>query len=167
MKLDRKIKTALDETRLLILGTQVLFGFLFESAFQEGFKELMPLSQNFLATALALLVLSISCLIAPSMQHRIVEQGESTLRLEQATTRLAAWSLLPLAVSLGLAMFVVFERSFGAAIGAAVGVLGAMLASLCWYGLAWGIGQRGRRTMSEKAGATPLATKIEQMLTEA
>ena len=43
----------------------------------------------------------------------------------------------------------------------------AVLAGLCWYGLAWAIGQRGKRTMTEKAGATPLTTKIEQMLTEA
>jgi hypothetical protein len=29
MDLDKKLKTALDESRLLILGAQVLFGFLF------------------------------------------------------------------------------------------------------------------------------------------
>ena len=41
VKLDRRIKTALDETRLLILGSQVLFGFLFAGAFQDGFKAQM------------------------------------------------------------------------------------------------------------------------------
>jgi hypothetical protein len=39
MDLDRKLKTALDESRLLILGAQVLFGFLFQAVFQDLFKE--------------------------------------------------------------------------------------------------------------------------------
>jgi hypothetical protein len=40
VKLDRRIKTALDETRLLILGSQLLFGFLFAGVFQTGFETL-------------------------------------------------------------------------------------------------------------------------------
>jgi Family of unknown function (DUF6328) len=38
-ELDAKLKTALDESRLLILGAQVLFGFAFQAAFQELFAE--------------------------------------------------------------------------------------------------------------------------------
>jgi hypothetical protein len=33
MDLDRKLKIALDESRLLISGAQVLFGFLFQAVF--------------------------------------------------------------------------------------------------------------------------------------
>jgi len=33
---------AMDETHLLILGSQVLFGFLFQSVFQNGFDSLSP-----------------------------------------------------------------------------------------------------------------------------
>src|ERR1700704_6957387 len=40
MSLRQKVKEGLDETRLLILGTQVLFGFKLTSVFQEGFAEL-------------------------------------------------------------------------------------------------------------------------------
>ena len=35
MDLDQKLKTALDESRLLILGAQVLFGFAFQAVFQD------------------------------------------------------------------------------------------------------------------------------------
>jgi len=79
---------ALDETRLLILGSQVLFGFLFQSVFQNGFDALSPVSKNLVCAALALMMLSIGCLIAPAMQHRIVEAGQSTPRLERATLSL-------------------------------------------------------------------------------
>jgi hypothetical protein len=40
MSLRHKVKAGLDETRLLILGAQVLFGFQLTSVFQEGFAEL-------------------------------------------------------------------------------------------------------------------------------
>jgi hypothetical protein len=40
MKLDAKLKTAMDETRLLILGAQILMGFQLNGAFQDGFETL-------------------------------------------------------------------------------------------------------------------------------
>jgi hypothetical protein len=183
VKLDRRIKAALDETRLLILGSQVLLGFLLESVFQNGFDTLSRTSQYLVCAALALMVLSIGCLVAPSMQHRIVEAGQSTLRLERTTSTFAAWSLLPFMISLGLGLFIVFERIFGIAVGVVVGAVSAILAGFFWFGLAWLIGERRRQAMSAQAvpaqtmsaqtmsaaesGTTPLATKIEQMLTEA
>jgi hypothetical protein len=39
MEIERRQKTVLDESRLLILGAQVLFGFQFEAVFQELFAE--------------------------------------------------------------------------------------------------------------------------------
>jgi Family of unknown function (DUF6328) len=167
VKLDRRIKTALDETRLLILGSQVLFGFLLQSVFQNAFEMLSRSSQLLVCAALSLMVLSIGCLIAPSMQHRIVEAGQSSVRLERAASRLAAWGLLPFIASLGLALFIVFERIFGGIAGSAVGIASGALAGFFWFGLAWLIGDRRRQTMAEEPGATPLSTKIEQMLTEA
>ena len=158
---------AMDETRLLILGSQVLFGFLFQGVFQNGFDSLSSVSKNLVCAALALMMLSIGCLIAPSMQHRIVEAGEATPRLEHATTVLAGGALLPFIASLGLGLFIVFERIFGRITGVAVGVASAALAGFFWFGLAWLIRERRRRTMTEQSGRTPLSTKVEQMLTEA
>jgi hypothetical protein len=167
VKLDRKIKTALDETRLLILGTQVLFGFLLASVFQDGFETLSRPSQYLVCAALMLMVLSVGCLIAPSMQHRIVEGGQSTPRLERAISVLAAWGLLPFIASLGLALFIVFERIFGRATAVAVGAASVTLAGFFWFGLPWLIATRRRQAMTTESGTTPLSTKIEQMLTEA
>jgi magnesium-transporting ATPase (P-type) len=166
VKLDRRIKTALDETRLLVLGSQVLFGFLLESVFQNAFETLSRFSQYLICAALALMVLSLGCLIAPSMQHRIVEAGQSTARLESATTILAAWSLVPFLASLGLALFIVFERIFGEAAGVTAGAASAALAGFFWFGFAWLIRKRRRQHMAEDSAPTPLSTKIEQMLTE-
>ena len=40
MSLSKQVKTALDETRLLMLGAQVLFGFKLNGVFQEEFASL-------------------------------------------------------------------------------------------------------------------------------
>ena len=40
MNVESRLKTALDESRLLILGAQVLFGFQFEAVFQERFPDI-------------------------------------------------------------------------------------------------------------------------------
>jgi hypothetical protein len=67
MKLERKLKTALDETRLLILGAQVLFGFAFQGAFQDLFGALPAVSRIALAVIL---------LMTPAALHRIAYDGE-------------------------------------------------------------------------------------------
>jgi len=167
VKPDRRIKTALDETRLLIMGSQVLFGFVLASVFQNRFETLSRSSQYLVCAALALMVLSIGFLIAPSMQHRIVEDGQSTPRLERATSAFAAWSLPPFMASLGLGLYIVFDRIFGGVAGVAVGAGSAALAGFFWFGLAGLIGKRGRETMAAESGTTPLSVKVEQMLTEA
>jgi hypothetical protein len=117
--LDRRVKLALDETRLLILGVQVLLGFQFQSFFQDGFSELSHLSQWLCAAGLALLIASVGMLIAPSMQHRLVEQGRSSARLVRSANFFAGCGLVPLAASIGLGSYVVVERHFGSAAGLA------------------------------------------------
>lgn len=122
-KIDRKLKTALDETRLLILGVQILLGFEFQSVFQDGFEDLAQASKSLCLGSMGLIVSSIAMLVAPSMQHRLVEAGQATPRLIRATNRLAGLALLPLAIGLALSVYVVAERTFGTAIGIAMGRL--------------------------------------------
>ena len=106
-KVDRKLKAALDETRLLILGVQILLGFEFQAVFQDGFSSLGPASRHMSLAALGLIVLSITLLIAPSMQHRLVEAGQSTPRLIATTNFLACLALVPLTIGLALSAYVV------------------------------------------------------------
>ncbi len=116
-KIDRKLKTALDETRLLILGVQILLGFEVQSVFQDGFDDLARASKSLCLGSMGLIVSSIAMLVAPSMQHRLVEAGQSAPRLIRATNRLTGLALLPLTIGLALSVYVIAERTFGTAIG--------------------------------------------------
>jgi len=61
---------------LFALGSQVLFGFQFNGIFQQQFDALPSLSRAFVCAGLTLIMLAVALLIAPSMDHRIVERGQ-------------------------------------------------------------------------------------------
>jgi hypothetical protein len=166
-KLDRKLKTALDETRLLILGVQILLGFEFQCVFQDRFDGLEEFARQLSLGALGLIVLSTAVLIAPSMQHRIVEAGQSTQRLIRTTTRLAGVALMPLSIGLALSAFVVVQLNFGPAAGIAVAAFLGFTSAFCWFGLEIFVVNRDRESGHMPDASTPLKTKIEQLLTEA
>jgi hypothetical protein len=167
MNLDRKLKIALDESRLLILGAQVLFGFLFQAVFQDLFTEVPADGQAMQCAGLGFILLSICFLIAPSLYHQIIFHGEGQPGALTYATGFASASLLPLTLGLGAAVFVVFEHLFGRAAGTVFGTSFTALSLVLLYG--WGLALRrtaGSKPMPDHV-ATPLKTKIEQMLTEA
>jgi hypothetical protein len=174
MSLSAKVKTALDETRTLILGSQILLGFQYQSAFRDGFDALPPASRHMSAVALALMLFAICLLVTPSAFHRIALGGESTGRMHSLTGYFAALALFPFAAALGLDLTLTLERAWNNQTAAtAAGVLFAALAAAVWYGAGYymrrtqGANERGRaagdRDRRERA---PLHARIEQMLTE-
>jgi Family of unknown function (DUF6328) len=165
-KLDGKLKTALDETRLLFLGGQVLLGFQFQAFFQDGFSTLSALAKYLSLGGLALMVVSMTLLVAPVMQHRLVERGDTSQRLLRTTTRFAAASLAPLALSLAIATYVVIDRHYGMTAGIVSGLFMGIASAFFWFGIEAFIGiSEGAGEMKENS--TPLKTKVEQLLTEA
>ena len=166
MRLERQLKIALDECRLLILGSQVLFGFQFNGIFQQQFAALSFAARASVCAGLFLIMLSIALLITPSMSHRIVERGDDSRRVLALTTLCAGTALLPVAVALALDITVAMQRIASSAVAmSAAGVFFA-LAMLFWYGVAWAT-RRKERVMSESDKSPPLDTQVEQLLTEA
>src|SRR4051812_44194063 len=100
MELKDKIKFALDECRMLILGGQVLVGFGYQAVFQPGFEKLPESSQLLLIGSLTLLLLGLALVMSPAARDRICERGEPTYELHQFATRMAACGLLPFALGL-------------------------------------------------------------------
>src|SRR3954453_20511561 len=167
MSLQRKLKTALDETRLLILGAQVLFGFQFNGVFQDLFEELPRPSQRLQCLALVLIMASIGLLIAPSMRHRIVEGGEDTNHTLSATTLFAGAALLPLVIGLTLDLFVILQRIYGFATGMVMAGAFLLLALILWYGIELIFRRDELMNKKEPEKPTPLSAKVDQLLTEA
>jgi len=107
MEIAKLVKTALEETRMLILGAQILLGFEFSGVFRNGFTDLPVHARYLNAAALLLMVVTVGLLIAPETYHHYVEYDADTGRFHQLISRMAACALLPFALSLGGALFIV------------------------------------------------------------
>lgn len=178
-KLKDKIQNALDEGRMLVLGSQVLLGFQYRSAFETGFEKLTRHSQYLKMCGLGLMLIAVGLLLAPGAYHRIVEEGEDTNELHRFTTRVMCYALLPFAVALGFDVYVAIEPTLGRNPALGFGLAAGLLALLFWYGLE--LMRRPlrapqvmeKKAMDEKENAqaeaegTKITDKIRHVLTEA
>jgi Family of unknown function (DUF6328) len=174
MEIAQKVKVALDETRMLVLGAQILIGFQFRGVFQDLYSQLPAPSRYLNGVALLLMVVTLALLILPGTYHRIVEEGNASGRFHALTNKLAATALFPFTASLGIDVGITSERILGPVSGIAAGASVGALALLFWYGVeGWLMRSTGQaeRAMSERqkdaVEQTGLHEKIDQMLTEA
>lgn len=173
-ELTEKIHTALGETRMLILGSQILLGFQFRGVFQDSWDQLPKGARSIDGVALILMLAAVAFLIAPGMHHQIVEDGEDTARIHRLISLMAGLALLPFAVSIGLDLFIVVERIYGPWVAVPAGGGFSALALFFWYGLELlhrrNFGGKERAMSAQRqheVKQTPLHNKIEQMLVEA
>jgi hypothetical protein len=169
MSMQRKLKTALDETRMLMMGSQILFGFQLEAVFHDRFAALDGGRKSLTAFGILLIATTIGLLIAPSCRHRLVEHGEASPTMLVMTTRCAAGALLLFAISLGCDLLVVLGLDFGDRASLAVGAVTLTLAAGVWFFAAPVLRRKGMKEqmMDVRREKLSTATKIEQMLTEA
>ena len=171
MDIKRRLMIALDETRMLMMGSQILFGFQFESIFQPLTEHASGTAHALHALGLLLMAACLTLLIAVPIQHRLAEHGEATGRVVRLATTLTSWALLPLGLALGADLVIVLERTLGLGAAAAVAAVMISVAFTAWY--ASGLVLRQVRNEEVKqvnpsaVEKTDLVTKIEQMLTEA
>ena len=170
--LTHKIKTAMDESRMLILGASVLLGFQYRAPFEAGFNSLPASSQHLKIAGLMLLLISISLMISPGAYHRIVWEGNDSPDIQVFATRVMDFALLPFLLTLGIDFYAVTGKFLGTTAGVLSGTLIATVAVTFWYlpGLIWRESDsRSRKNFKRgaKVEKTPLKDRVEQVLTEA
>jgi hypothetical protein len=125
------------------------------------------------AAAFLAMAFSVALLIAPSMQHRLVEEGRSSGRVLGLATLFADLALLPFALSLAIDLSIVLGLRFGDVFGTGAGIFFGVLALFWWYGLEWILstrthsGRPPKASMPTEAKETPIDVRVEHMLTEA
>ena len=134
MELTKKIKLALDETRILILGAQILLGFQFRAVFSDGYEELPAPLRYLDGFAILPMICVVALLISPGPYHRIVEDGEDTQSFHRLVTAIANLALVPFAIALGLDVVVAFGHLFGEVSGMVAGITAGAVAIGFWYG---------------------------------
>ena len=171
MKFEKTLHGALDELRMQMLGTQVLFGFQLQGVFQERFASASEEVRFFSCVGLCCIVATLGLLIAAPCQHRLVERGLPTRRIFRATSSFANVALLPFGIALACDFFVVIEPYADRMTAAAACFAAAVLALSLWYGV--GIVLRRFVPVTEREGKPlpdnmkiGLHERIDQMLTE-
>ena len=133
--LPHKVQHVLDESRLLIIGAQVLVGFQSRAAFAPGFERLSPAAQALNLGALGLMLVAVALLMTPAADHRLVEAGEDTEAFHRLAGRLLVAAMVPLALGLCGDVLVVAHKVTGSVPLAAWGA--TALLALCaglWFG---------------------------------
>jgi hypothetical protein len=165
--IEARLKDLLDETRLAMLGTQLLIGLQYNAAFSPRFGNLPIAFCRLDGFALLLILATAALLLAAPSYHQIAEDGHATGRMLVRTSFNLKCALLPLSIALGMDVAIGFVSTTGqwcAAVAGAAFVLGAM--SL-WYALplrAAAAGLREEDGMQDKEQS--LETRIVQALTE-
>jgi hypothetical protein len=130
-------------------------------------------AQEVKVIGLGLMLVAIGLLILPGAFHQIVERGHDTRRLIAFTGRAASLALLPFAIGIGIEVYIAGLVVLGEGIAIALGLLGTVFAVVLWYGIEWAWrlrdGARGEAVTepSVEESATPLETRIKQVLMEA
>jgi hypothetical protein len=168
-EIQAKLKIALDETRMLVMGVQILVGFQFQAIIQDRFASLPLSSRICVGAVLILMVCTAGLLIAPAARHRLVEDGNASSCIIVVTTRFMTAALLAFAIGIAFAFYVAMEQIAGFSWALMSALAAFAVALVFWFGWALifptGSGKK-ERAMTEPTD-TPLAEKINYMLTEA
>jgi Family of unknown function (DUF6328) len=169
--LNDKMRKTLEETHILVLGSQIILGFKFQSAFQPGFEHVSPHGRWLFASSLGLLLLTFLLLVLPTPVHRIVEGGNDTPTLYRVASRAACAALFPFALALAIDFWLPLENVFGIEVAVTIGCGMGAAALFLWYGLEVLHKRRGSSAMRNRSAAddgnTSLKDKINQILIEA
>jgi hypothetical protein len=162
--LPAKIQNALDESRMLMLGAQVLIGFHFTGVLEPRFHELRAHHRAAMLAGLLALLATLVLLVLVGAHHRIACAGEDRpeqLRLASGVLKVA---LFPLAAALGLDLFVASSATVGDGAGAVLGVAAALVAGALWC--AWPAVARSRQGDAPMLIDESLDRKVRHVLTE-
>src|SRR5882757_2922054 len=130
-----KLENALNESRILILGAQVLIGFGFRTVFERGFSNLSLTLQEMKLVSLGMMILALGLLVSPVAYHRIVEREQPAPGLHNFTQKVITYALLPFAFAMGWDSYVASSKVLSPSYSWIFGLLVAAVALYFWYGL--------------------------------
>jgi len=167
--LEARVKDLLDETRLAMLGTQLLLGLQYRAAFSPGFRRLPAFLQMLDCVALLSILVTAGLLLATPAFHQIAEAGHATTRLVSRASGTLQAALLPLALALGIDVAIGLASSAGGLVAGLAGGAFIVGAVLIWYVLPARAAKRRNRTevaMEAEDKRQSLESRIVQALTE-
>lgn len=123
----------LEETRILLPGTQVFAGFLITLPFQSRFDKLTTAQRNLYLLIVVTVLVALICFIAPAAYHRIARP----VHRKQAYKVLATWfviiGLVPFSISTILTTYFIIDVIVGPRAGMIAALLVGVPIALLWW----------------------------------
>jgi uncharacterized protein DUF6328 len=173
----QKTQDALNESRILVLGVQVLLSFQFTSALEPAFDQLPLTSQYLELVALGLLMAAFALFVAPAPNHLLVTANDNGPRLQRFVTMAVGIGLTPFAGALAIDIYISGSRTLGSTIGLVLSGATFTCALFFWYGIEMIHRQSSEHkfqaqlrneSMADEKGQTPtIEERVQHALTDA
>jgi hypothetical protein len=111
--IEERLNDLLHETRLAMLGAQILLGLQYRAAFSPGFAELPATFQALDCVALLSILVAANLLLATPAYHQITERGHATSRMLGRASVVLQVALLPLSLALAIDVSLALVSHFG------------------------------------------------------
>jgi cation transport ATPase len=134
-ELDQEWSELVEEHRLAMPGTQVLFAFLLVLPFQRRFEELTQKQVYVYFSALICAAIAIVLLITPTANHRLRWRQQDKDALLVFATKTAIAATVFLAAGMAASVFLITDFLFGEPATALVTAPLGALFIIFWYGL--------------------------------
>lgn len=163
----KRLKDLLDETRLAMLGTQLLMGLQYRAAFADAFDNLPITFRRLDGIALVLILIAAACLLATPAFHQIAESGHATARIIMRASNHLKFALLPLSLAIGINLAIAMAPAGGLFLSLGAGLAFTLAAWTVWFGIPFQSALRRHREIPRMEDKTQsLETRIKQALTE-
>lgn len=108
LSLSGVVANILEEGRMILPGTQTLFGFQLMVVFNQSFQEQLSVAEEYAhLVATGLVLVAMAMLMTPAAYHRRAEPDTDSRRFVEMANRLLFWSLPPLGVAVSIDFYLV------------------------------------------------------------
>lgn len=134
ISLKDKIKHTLEETRVVLPGTQAILGFQLVCVFSQGFDKLSQSDKLLHLFSLLMVLMSTIILLTTAPYHRIAEEGRDSERLHRFGSTMLLIGMIFLLIGMTIDFYLISEIITGSVFAASLyaGII-IITAVILWY----------------------------------
>jgi hypothetical protein len=132
-RVDRELVELLNELRVALSGTTVLFAFLLTLPFSQGFADLTTLQESVYFATFLSAAITAALLMAPTSYHRLKFREGDKERMLFTANKLAIAGITTLTLTVGGSVFLVSDLLYGSSVAAAVAGAVTVFVTVWWF----------------------------------
>jgi hypothetical protein len=132
-RIDRELIELLNELRVALSGTTVLFAFLLTIPFSQRFAQVSELQQSVYFGTFLLAAVTTALLMAPTAYHRLRFRDRDKEQLLRTANILAIAGIVSLTAAMGGAVFLITDVLYGSWVAALVSGVVTAFVALWWF----------------------------------